>query len=107
MKTKYVKLEDVRALLNKLNSEPAYQHEDEDFYSGVCAVECELDSLYTIELVESAFEAEWVPTYEGFLGTDYQCSNCGDLADEGNSGHHNVLTEFCPHCGCKMRVKED
>lgn len=107
MKTKYVKLEDVKALLKRLNNEPQYQHTGETYYAGIAAVDMELASLNTIELVEEAFEAEWVPTYEGFLGTDYQCSNCGDLADEGNSGHHNVLSEFCPRCGCKMIIKED
>lgn len=104
---KYVKLEDVKALLKKLNNEPAYQHTGEDFYSGVCAVECGLYDLPTIEVPEPALEAEWVPQYEGFLGTDYRCSNCGKYADEGNSGHHDVLTEFCKNCGRKMRVKEN
>ena len=103
MKTKYVKFEDVLNILRtrRVNTRSAeISHELEHCLNRV-------KRLYTVELVEEAFEAEWVPTYEGFLGTDYQCSNCGDLADDGNNGHHNVLTEFCPHCGCKMRVKED
>ena len=104
---KYVKLEDVKALLNKLANEPRYQHEDEDYYVGIATVGQELDSLYTVELAEQAFEAERVPQYEGFLGADYSCSNCSKYADEGNSGHHDILTTFCKNCGRKMRVKEN
>ena len=101
MNTKYVKLEDVLSILrtrriNTRSLEIAHELEHCD---------SQIKKLYAIEIVESAFEAEWAPTYEGFIGTDYQCSNCGKMADEGNSGHHNVLTEFCPHCGYKMRAE--
>ena len=99
---KYVKLSDIEKIIEKLIHEPAYQHEDEDFYSGVCAVESGLTELSTIEVEEPKLTATWIPTYEGFLGSDYQCSNCGDLAEEGNTGHYNKLTEYCPHCGAKM-----
>lgn len=106
MKTKYVKLEEVRALLNRLNNEPQYQHTGETYYAGIAAVDMELDSLNTIELEEQSPYAEWVPEKESFLGSDYRCSACGRLADEGNSGHFNILTTFCKNCGRKMRVKE-
>ena len=103
---KYVKLEDVRALIKKLYNEPQYQHTGETYYAGVAAMDMELDSLPTVEVTESVLEAEWVTEYEGFLGADYRCSNCGKYADEGNSGHYDVLTEFCKNCGYKMKVKE-
>jgi DNA-directed RNA polymerase subunit RPC12/RpoP len=95
---KYVKLEDVLNILktHRINTRLAEVAQALEHCTG------HIKRLYTIEVVEPALEAEWVPTYEGFLGTDYQCSNCGDLADEGNSGHHNMLSEFCPHCGRKM-----
>ena len=47
---KYVKLEDLNNLLDKLYKEPEYQHTDETYYAGICAVQCELDSLPTIEM---------------------------------------------------------
>lgn len=100
---KYVKLEDVLDILktHRINTRSVeIAHELEHCIGHV-------KKLYAIGVVEPAFEAEWVPTYEGFLGTDYQCSNCGDLADEGNNGHYNVLSEFCPRCGHKMRVEEN
>ena len=102
MKTKYVKLEDVLDILKTRRLNTRWTSISNELEHCIYRVK----KLYTIELVEQAFEAEWVPTHEGFLGTDYQCSNCGDLADEGNSGHHNVLSEFCPRCGCKMRIEE-
>jgi hypothetical protein len=36
---KYYKVSDVNEILNKLAKEPYYQHDGEDFYNGVCAVE--------------------------------------------------------------------
>jgi hypothetical protein len=41
------------------------------------------------------------------VGPKYKCSNCGAWADEGNSGHFNILTAFCKNCGRKMKVKEN
>lgn len=104
---KYVKLENVINLIDRLAKEPAYQHAGEDWHNGVCSVGCEVCSLPAVELVEQALEAEWVPEREGFLGSDYRCSNCGTLADESNSGHCSVLTKFCKHCGRKMKHKEN
>ena len=102
MKTKYVKLEDVLNILktHRINTRLAeIAHELEHCVGHV-------KKLYAIEVV-AALEAEWVPTYEGFIGADYQCSNCGELAYEGNNGHYNRLTDYCPHCGRKMRIKEN
>lgn len=107
MKTKYVKLEDIRALLDKLNNEPQYQHAGETYYAGIAAVDMELDTLPTTEIEESSPYAEWIPEGKSFLGINYRCSGCGKLADEGNSGHFNILTAFCKNCGRKMKVKEN
>ena len=107
MKTKYVKFEDIRALLDKLNNEPQYQHTGETYYAGIAAVDMELDTLPTIEVEESSPYAEWIPEGKSFLGINYRCSGCGKLADEGNSGHFNILTAFCKNCGRKMKVKEN
>ena len=103
---KYVKLSDVKEVIKKLVREPRYQHEDEDFYSGVCAVDCEVSELQ-VTYMESPPTAIWVSAHKGFMDNDYRCSNCGTWADEGNSGHYSVLTEFCKGCGHKMIIKED
>lgn len=99
---KYIKLSDVKDILSKLIHEPRYQHEDEDFYSGVCAVDCELSELQTIDLEEPKLVATWKLSYKGLLGSDYICSNCGCPAQEGNTGHYDRLTDFCRDCGAKM-----
>ncbi len=50
MKNKYVKLDDLKELLRKLNNEPQYQHNGETYYAGIAAVDMELDTLTTVEL---------------------------------------------------------
>ena len=47
---KCVKLEDVKALINKLFNEPQYQHAGETYYAGIAAVDMELDTLPTIDI---------------------------------------------------------
>lgn len=46
---KYYKVSEVQAILKKLAKEPYYQHQDEDFYAGICAFDGELMSLDTVE----------------------------------------------------------
>lgn len=98
---KYIKINDLKELLNRLSAEPAYQHEDEDFYSGVCAVECALDSIPTIEF-EPHKHAYWQLKDKGVFGADYICSHCGCWAPESNSGRCDALTSFCSTCGSFM-----
>lgn len=97
----YIKLKDVADLLNRLYNEPEYQHTDETYYAGICAVKSELASLSTIEF-ESHKKAEWRLINKSMLGTDYQCSHCGCWAPESNSGHYDKLTNFCSSCGALM-----
>lgn len=47
---KYYKVSDVNEILNKLAKEPAYYHEGEDFYNGVCAIEGEFMHLESVEV---------------------------------------------------------
>jgi hypothetical protein len=49
---KYVKLSDLEKIIEKLTREPYYQHEDEDFYTGVCAVDGEIMCLPKYEFEE-------------------------------------------------------
>lgn len=46
---KYYRVSDVNEILNKLAKEPAYYHDGESFYNGVCAVEGELMCLEPVE----------------------------------------------------------
>ena len=46
---KYYRVSDVNEIIEKLAKEPRYQHDGEDFYSGVYAVEGELICLDTVE----------------------------------------------------------
>lgn len=101
---KYIKLSDVVNLLDKMTKEPGYQHVGEDWYTGVYSVSTEIYQLPTTILDEHFMCAEWISDREGFLDSDYGCSACGKLADEGNSGHFNTLTPFCKNCGRKMKI---
>lgn len=38
---------------------------------------------------------------------DYCCSLCGGEAHEGEYGNHDVLADFCHHCGADMRPSEE
>lgn len=46
---KYYRVSDVNEILKKLAKEPAYYHDGEDFYNGVCAIEGELMCLAPVE----------------------------------------------------------
>lgn len=48
---KYYDADDVKEVIKKLAREPHYQHEGEDFYSGICAVDGELAMLTPTEAV--------------------------------------------------------
>jgi hypothetical protein len=50
---KYVKLSDLAKIIEKLAHEPHYQHDGEDFYSGVCAVDGEIMCLPKYEFEEN------------------------------------------------------
>ena len=98
---KYVKLEDVLDILKTRRLNTRWVSISNELMTCIYRIK----KLPVIEVVEPALEADWVPAREGFLGSDYWCSNCMSWADEGNSGHYNVLTDYCQHCGCKMRRK--
>ncbi len=88
---KYYRVSDVNEILNKLAKEPAYYHEGEGFYHGVCAVEGELMCLDSVELEEPK------QTTKGLhLGHQYYCSNCGVLT---------YMHNYCASCGAKV-IKE-
>lgn len=97
---KYYRVSDVNEILNKLAKEPAYYHEGEGFYHGVCAVEGELMCLEPVELEEPRV-GKWLPAGD-FHGDFYDCSNCGI------SVHHELISQikFCITCGAKMEAEK-
>jgi hypothetical protein len=94
---KYVKLQDVYDLLNKMAREPRYQHEDEDYYSGVAQVAGELVGVPAIEL-EGSKVGEWIKAPCSEKDGDATCSVCRhwDWSD----------CKYCSNCGAKM-IKEN
>ena len=92
---KYVKLSDIKDILNKLLQEPAYQHEGEDFYAGVCSVESELDCLTSYKILKG----EWIMhiNSDGYLN-HYECSVCHQA-----QGHKS---NYCEECGSDTREED-
>ena len=100
---KYYRVSDVNEILNKLAKEPYYQHDGEDFYNGVCAVEGELMCLDNVELEEPKV-GEWKFTEPDTHGNKKPyCSNCGEYHLSSWSDYTNC--SYCPSCGAKM-IKE-
>lgn len=101
---KYVKLKDINDLLMRLVKEPRYQHDDEDYYSGVSQVAGELTSLDTVEL-DTPNVGKWISA-SGRPGVNIgmKCSLCGARIryQEFYNGNHN----YCHKCGARM-VDED
>jgi hypothetical protein len=100
---KYYRVSDVNEILNKLAKEPAYYHEGEGFYNGVCAVEGELMCLELVELEELKV-GKWLFTkYAG--GEYYKCSCCGKdypLPPTWTTYDIKKYLRYCSCCGAKM-----
>lgn len=86
----YVKVSDLNNIIRKLATEPAYYHEGEDFYNGICAIEGELMRLSTVK-----FEEPKAGTWTRYSSTMMECSACKEHVP-----YHRY--EFCPHCGVRM-----
>jgi DNA-directed RNA polymerase subunit RPC12/RpoP len=102
---KYYRVSDVNEILNKLAKEPAYYHEGEGFYNGVCAVEGELMCLESVELEEPKV-GKWVPasTKPG-VHAGMKCSEC--KARITYSEHFNGQHLYCHKCGARMIKEKD
>ena len=107
--TRFIKLSDINNIINELLKEPAYQHEGEDFYSGVNAVECEIACLDAY-LLDKSIVAHWMTREHK---NDYlwvECSNCGFLVENykavnvGKSSTDIIGYKYhaCPKCTAKM-----
>jgi DNA-directed RNA polymerase subunit RPC12/RpoP len=102
---KYYRANEVNEILNKLAKEPAYYHEGESFYNGVCAVEGELMCLEPVELEEPTV-GKWVlaSTKPG-VHAGMKCSEC--KARITYSEHFNGQHLYCHKCGAKMIKEKD
>lgn len=89
----YVALEDVRRVVLKLEGEPAYQHEGEDFYVGVATLAREVEELSLAPKKLGYWKGKQMQRW-----IYAECSECGNV--------HNVPTKFCPDCGIEMVDKE-
>ena len=101
---KYYRVSDVNEILNKLAKEPAYYHEGEDFYNGVCAIEGELICLEPVELEEFKV-GKWL--FHKYVGEEYyKCSCCGvehKLPEGWDAYEIKEYLRFCAACGAKMK----
>lgn len=89
----YVALEDVRRVVLKLESEPAYQHEGEDFGVGVATLSLEIEDLPRKQFKKGYWKGKQMQRW-----IYAECSECGTV--------HDVPTRFCPDCGIEMLSKE-
>jgi len=66
-----------------------------------------LDDSYGIEKHTVETDGEWmsVPEMWGAFDIRYYCSECGKDTIINNSERY-VLSDYCPHCGAIMNVKE-
>lgn len=92
---KYYRVSDVNEILNKLAKEPAYYHEGEGFYNGVCAVEGELICLDAVEIKEPRV-GEWLSFTRPEQKWVFACSLCDEAS--------NAKTKYCSNCGAKMKL---
>lgn len=89
----YIALEDVRRVVLKLESEPAYQHEDEDFGVGVATLSQEIEDLPRKQFKKGYWKGKQMQRW-----IYAECSECGTV--------HDVPSNFCPSCGVEMISKE-
>ena len=103
---RYIKYKDIEQLLLKLYNEPAYQHEGEDFYSGVSTVDVEILDLPYIEIEESKTgKCEFII----WAGQKYyRCSRCGKdypLPPAWNEYDVKKYLKYCSCCGAEMTAE--
>ena len=116
----YYSRKDVEDIIRKLAKEPRYQHDGEDFYSGVCAVESEIACLNAYVFDES-IAAHWKTKEDKNDFLWVECSNCGFSVKnyealkvgDGTDGPLAKVIGYnyhaCPKCTAKMimEVKDD
>lgn len=77
--------------VSKEELEKALRYDREQYKKGYA------DGLKNADVVQG----EWVPM--DFYPADFKCSLCGGLACKNDTDDdHDVLTDYCPHCGAMM-----
>ena len=74
--------------LNKRQAEPEYQHNEEDWYVGMCSAE---ELVWEQPVIEpERKKGTWIDMDDHLL-----CSCCG-------ATHYGNDKNFCPNCGAQM-----
>lgn len=97
MNKEYVEREIVMEMFKQLYKEPHYQHEGEDYYSGICQVVGEFVLIPAAD-VEPVVHGEWIYDRTYYEADECYCSLCNQLMTTARG----VRMKHCPNCGAKM-----
>ena len=97
--------DDVYIALNRRARNMFSLKPDYEYYLG--ALHDVADDVKQIPTADN--QATWVKhtvTEKDFTAYYYTCSNCDRRPMNGMIRVKEMLTEYCPHCGCKMSIEE-
>lgn len=103
---KYYDKKQVKEIIKRLTTERGYFYDDDTWYTGVCAVDGELEQLPTYE-----FPAETELRQGYWILSKYQlakCSWCGKehaYPSTWNFSDCKKYWHYCPSCGAKMPME--
>lgn len=103
MDKEYIEREAVKEVIKQLSREPTYQHDGEDYYMGVCAVDGEIAMLPAADVAEVR-HGEWIietPNNRKFI----TCSACRSVIDCLYTNIDENEFDYCPYCDAKMDGK--
>ena len=97
----YIEKGNALCLLGNLAKEPAYQHDGEDYYVGICEASGVINEIQPVD-VAPVRHGQWIETPRLYYGAkQYECSLC--YSDTFWNKH--CITEkypHCPNCGAIM-----
>ena len=91
-------IETILRKIREAQKEPAYQHEDEDWLSGLYIAEEIVEEVADIQPT-----ASWEPPFGDWTNIRVSCSHCRIAVDK----HEARWFNYCPYCGKKMIYKEE
>lgn len=91
----YIKKENALQALGELSREPAYRHDGEDYYVGICEASGAINEMEAADVAPVRY-AKW--------NADETCSCCGKKSTEGLDAEkwNYWFPDYCPHCGAIM-----
>ena len=91
----YIEKGNALFLLGNLAKEPAYQHDGEDYYVGICEASGVINEIQPVD-VAPVRHGKWLPTRKWWQGGSAwkQCSECSRL--------HLGKPNYCKYCGALM-----